>query len=95
MSGLVATRAICVVPCGIFRFGAQTLAAMHGLSCSAACGTLVPQPGIEPASLALQGRFFMAGPPGKSHQALNRYRISLWEDEKVLEMDDVGGCTTT
>ena len=79
-----------MVPCRIFPFGAQTLAAVRGLSCSAACGTLVPHPGIEPASLALQGRFFMAEPPGKSHQALNRCRISLWEDEEVLEMDDVG-----
>ena len=91
---LVATYAYCMVPRRIFRFGAQTLIAVHGLSWSAACGTLVSQPGIEPASLALQGRFFMAGPPGKSHQVLNRYWISLWEDEKVLEMDDVGGCTT-
>ena len=83
-----------MVPCRIFRFGSQTLVAVHGLSCSAACGTLVPQPRVKPTSLALQCRFFTAGPPGKSHQALNRYRILLWEDEKVLEMDDVGGCTT-
>ena len=75
-------------------FGAKTLVTVHGLSCFAAYGTLVPQPGVEPASLALQGRFFTAGPPGKFHQALNRYRILLWKDEEVLEMDDVGGCTT-
>ena len=37
-----------------------------GLSCPAACGTLVPWPGIEPVSLALEGRFFTTGPPGKS-----------------------------
>ena len=29
------------------------------------CGILVPQPGIEPASLALQGEFLTTGPPGK------------------------------
>lgn len=22
------------------------------------------------------------------------YRVSVWEEEKVLEMDDSGGCTT-
>ena len=38
----------------------------HGLSCPAACGILVPRPGTEPASSALEGRFFTTGPPGKS-----------------------------
>ena len=37
----------------------------RGLSCSAACGILVPRPGIEPVSPALQGRFLTTGPPGK------------------------------
>ena len=36
------------------------------LNCSIACGILVPQPGIEPASPALQSRFLTTGPPGKS-----------------------------
>ena len=35
-------------------------------SCSTACRILVPWPGIEPLSLALQGRFITIGPPGKS-----------------------------
>ena len=39
---------------------------MHGLSCPLACGILVPQPGIQPASPALEGRFLTPGPPGKS-----------------------------
>ena len=42
----------------------------HGLSiCSvwAWLGILVPQPGIEPVSPALQGRFITPRPPGKSH----------------------------
>ena len=30
------------------------------------CGILVPRPGIEPASPALEGGFFTTGPPGKS-----------------------------
>ena len=29
-------------------------------------GILVPQPGIEPMTPALQGRFLTTGPPGKS-----------------------------
>ena len=36
------------------------------LICPAACGILVPWPGIEPASPALEGRFLATGPPGKS-----------------------------
>ena len=31
-----------------------------------ACGMLVPQPGTEPESLALQGGFLTTAPPGKS-----------------------------
>ena len=34
--------------------------------CPAACGILVPSPGIEPASSALQGGVLTTGPPGKS-----------------------------
>ena len=37
-----------------------------GLSCSEAGGILVPRPGIEPLSPALQGGFLTTGPPGKS-----------------------------
>ena len=37
-----------------------------GLSCSVACGNLVPQPGIEPTSPASQGGFLTTGPPEKS-----------------------------
>ena len=37
-----------------------------GLSCPAACGILVPRPGIKPESPALEGGFFTTGPPGKS-----------------------------
>ena len=36
------------------------------LSCPVACGILVPQPGIEPASPALEGGFLTTRPPGKS-----------------------------
>ena len=37
-----------------------------GLSCPTACGILVPGPGLEPASPALEGGFSSTGPPGKS-----------------------------
>ena len=37
-----------------------------GLSCPSACGILVPRPGIEPESPALEGRFFTAEPPENS-----------------------------
>ena len=36
------------------------------LSCWVASGILVPQPGIKPTSLALQGGFLTTGPTGKS-----------------------------
>ena len=37
------------------------------LSWPAECRILVPQPGIEPMSPALQGTYLTTGPPGKSH----------------------------
>ena len=45
---------------------ASSVVVVRGLSCPAACGILVPQPGIKPASPALEGGFFTTGPPGKS-----------------------------
>ena len=55
-------------------FGMQDLLLWHtsslfvarGLSCSTACAILVPRPGIEPTSPALQGGFLTTGPSGKS-----------------------------
>ena len=46
------------VMCGLSSCGC-------GLSCSMACGILVPQPGIEPSFPALEGKFLTTGPPGK------------------------------
>ena len=48
-----------------------SVVAVHGLSCPAACGILVPQPGIEPASPALQDKFLSTGWPGKSQNILS------------------------
>ena len=55
-----------VVLCGIFPCCALTVVAGGRLSCSKACGVLVPRPGIKPVSPALEGRFLTTGPPGKS-----------------------------
>ena len=42
-------------------------AVVFRLSCPIACGILVPGPGIEPTSPALEGRFLTTTrPPGKS-----------------------------
>ena len=50
--------------CSLRHTGSVVVA--HGLSCPAACGILVPRPGIEPVSPAQEGRFSTTGPPGKS-----------------------------
>ena len=61
--------------CGAWAFSSRdawapehvgSVAAVCGLSCPVACGILVPQPGIEPGSPALQGRFLTTGPLLKS-----------------------------
>ena len=46
----------------------DSLGAAHKLSFSMSYEILVPQPGIKPASPALQGRFLTTGPPKKSHE---------------------------
>ena len=46
----------------------NSLVVVCGLSCSVACGILVPGPEMEPVSPALQGRFVATRPPGKSPQ---------------------------
>ena len=47
-----------------------SLVAAHRLSCPVACGILVPWPGIEPMSPALEGGFLTTGPPGKSQEQI-------------------------
>ena len=44
----------------------SSIVVAHGLSCPVARGILVPLPGIEPTSPALEGRFFTTVPPRKS-----------------------------
>ena len=67
---------VLVAACGIFTSESvgSFFVAAHGLlsglvrwpSCPAACGILVPWPGIKPSSPALEGRFLTTGPPWKS-----------------------------
>ena len=68
---------------GLRSVRAQWLAA-HGLSCSAACVILVPHPGIEPVSPALQGGLSTTGPPGKSPCFLFMREVVLWKPPKLL-----------
>ena len=42
-----------------------SLVVVHGLSFLVACGILVPEPGIEVSSPALEDGFLTTGPPGK------------------------------
>ena len=53
-----------------------SLVVSRGLSCSKACGILVPRPGINPSSPALEGRFLTTGPPGRSPNILRYFILS-------------------
>ena len=44
----------------------SSVVAVQGLRCLGACGILVPQPGIEPSSPALDDGFLTTGLLGKS-----------------------------
>jgi len=71
---LVVARGNLVASCTISHCGVRTLwlwcvgsvVAACELSYSMACGILVPPPGIELVSPALQGGFLTTGPPEKS-----------------------------
>ena len=49
-----------------FHCGVDSPIVVSRFSYSVACGILVPWPGVEPESHALQGRFSTPGPPKKS-----------------------------
>ena len=70
--GVQAPGCVGSVVCGTWALSltcASSVVVLHRLSCPAACGIiLVPRPGIEPTSPALEGGFFTTGPPGKSHK---------------------------
>ena len=76
--------------CMIFSFPGCAGCLFHHegrLSCPAACGILVPWPGIEPMSATLEGRFFITRPPEKvpffcmilkQTPASYRFTLILW-----------------
>ena len=68
-AALSLSRVVRGLSCGrhTLHCGVQaSLLVAHRLSCPAAHGLLIPQPGIEPMCPALEDRFLTAGPPGKS-----------------------------
>ena len=54
----------------------------HGLSCSAACGILVPGPGLELVSPTLAGGFLTTVPQGKSRDHLSKKNILFLVENK-------------
>ena len=73
MSGLMAS-------CEILRCSKWTLVVARRLSCSKACGILVPQPGIEVMSPVLQGRFLTTEPPEKSWKGCLSSEARWWAE---------------
>ena len=67
-----------VVVYGLWLWYKGSVAVVHGLSCSVACGILVPQPGTVFLSPSLQGRFLTTVPPGKCQKA-SLWRLMLTE----------------
>ena len=56
-----------LISCGVWALMlVASVVAEHRLSCSVACGILVPMPGFEHESLALQGEFLTTVPPEES-----------------------------
>ena len=67
--GVWAQECLGLVVCGtwaLYLRRASSVVVACGLSCPVACGILVPQLRIEPASPAFEGGFSTTGPPGKS-----------------------------
>ena len=59
---------------------AGSVVVAHGLSCPVACGILVPRPGIEPVSPALQDGFLTTEPPGKCINVyMYKYLYSMYK----------------
>ena len=72
---------VLVVVRGILRCSPWvSLVVFRGLCCSKACGILVPRPGIQLVSPALEGRFLTTGPPGKSQ---DRYFYFQFTAEQI------------
>ena len=65
----------------------------HRPSRSAACG-IFPDQGSNPCTLHWQADSQPLRHQGSPELFFNGYRVSLFEDEKVLEMDGGDGCPT-
>ena len=59
------------------------------LSCSAACGILLPHPGIEPMSPALQGRFLTTGPQEKSFLLFPDSDLKIYTPYPFLQIRNI------
>ena len=88
--GALAPRRVGSVVCGTRALSLRRVSSVdvaRGLSCPAACGILVPRPGIEPVFPELEGGFFTTGPPGKSQKWFLEMEFTLGEDAvKVVAM---------
>ena len=74
-----------IVSRGIFSvWRSDSVLMACGLSCSVACGILVPQPDIDAACPALHGRFLTSGPPGKKSQGQCLCWVTGWESQGDL-----------
>ena len=70
LAALGLSRGMRILHCSTFSScgtQADSVVALLGLSCSAACGILVPQPRIKPTFPALQCRFLTTETPRESH----------------------------
>ncbi|XP_057564119.1 progressive ankylosis protein homolog isoform X2 [Hippopotamus amphibius kiboko] len=64
----------------------SSVAVVHGLGCPAARGILVPRPGMERASRALEGGFSTTGPPGKSLRLLSLETFAVLSQTKTKKI---------
>ena len=79
---------IFIATCGVYCCGARapewmgSVVVARRLSCSVACGILVPQPGMEPSLPALEGGVLTTGSPGNSPtMGFLRWKpIMCWEE---------------
>ena len=69
-SALSCSTHLCCVMRDLSLWHVDSVVAASGLSCSVAYGILVPWPGMEPVSLALEGGFLTTGPQGKPQVGL-------------------------
>ena len=65
----------------LFARCTDSLAVVRALSCSAACGTLVLQPGTKPTFPALQGRFLTMDHKGSLWAKLMTYQIHIFKHQ--------------